>query len=88
MHEELITFETAKLAKEKRFENTTYSQFTYYHKASSSGGKCIPVGTIEPNNNFCKNEPYNNKSGLENYSRPTQSLLQKWLREGLAISNR
>ena len=67
MEETLISFETAKLAKEKGF-----------------GGK----GLTTPNgyfreSNLC-NIPCNNKSdfcGKDEFSAPTQSLLQKWLRE-------
>ena len=79
MKEELISFETAKLAKEKGFDL-----------------KCIenydPEGIIQPwdsledvvgNYSDIDEYLYHNNSSLgKNYvSAPTQSLLQKWLRE-------
>ena len=75
MEEQLISFETAKLAKKKGFnircrnwfggngseqDSTSYDTVFYWHK----------------------NYPYNFESPESHgYSRPTQSLLQKWLRE-------
>lgn len=67
MEEQLISFETAKLAKEKGF-----------------GGKGLTTSNgYFRGNNLC-NIPCNNKSdfcGKDEFSAPTQSLLQKWLRE-------
>jgi len=68
MEDELIAFETAKIAKEKGFNESTSS---YYH----------------PTYGFCDGEgkeldTYNDASWAEGYySAPTQSLLQRWLRE-------
>ena len=67
MEEQIISFETAKLAKEKGF-----------------GGKGLTTA-----NGYFRGEtlciiPCNNKSDFcaqNEYSAPTQSLLQKWLRE-------
>lgn len=62
MEDELITFETAKLAKDKGFEVSVLSIFNYF---TSTGGRL-----------------YNVKFPDKTYFvRPTQSLLQKWLRE-------
>jgi hypothetical protein len=55
MKEQLITFETAKLAKEKGFTFKTKESYSSLTKVTSSS--------------------YNE------YSAPTQSLLQKWLRD-------
>lgn len=65
MREQLVSFETAKLAKEKGFNIKTIS---FYH-----------------NNTFIKglsnNRENHNDTITPFYSAPTQSLLQKWLRE-------
>lgn len=71
MQEELISFETAKLAKEKKFNEPCqllYQSSTYNLK----GGK---EGDI-----FANNIP---STQIPNtwYLAPTQSLLQRWLRE-------
>tara|TARA_R110000868_G_scaffold76573_1_gene220037 strand:- start:7542 stop:7898 length:357 start_codon:yes stop_codon:yes gene_type:complete len=63
MKEELISFETAKLAKEKGFE---IEQSYYYDK----GGETWSFHT------WTEGLPYPEASFA-----PTQSLLQKWLRE-------
>ena len=65
MEEQLITFETAKLAKEKGFKLPLRSNRNYYNLN----------GNIHPYNWF-------NQFELADYTdAPTQSLLQKWLRE-------
>ena len=63
LEEQLISFETAKLAKEKGFD--IHCRFYYDEEMLS----------IYENEDF----PYN--SWNENLFAPTQSLLQKWLRE-------
>ena len=63
MRDELIKYETAKLAKEKGFKETC--QYFYYGKE--------PILTYIP---------FSNKNSLDSeYATPTQSLLQRWLRE-------
>ena len=64
MKEQLISFETAKLAKYKGFNELVDSVYNI-------------VGVISNNINN-KNQDWENN---EIYSAPTQSLLQKWLRE-------
>ena len=75
MKEQLITFETAKLAKEKGFDIKVE---TFY------------MGDSENNflHNAGKKDNWNNYKCIldeselsDDYSAPTQSLLQKWLRE-------
>lgn len=66
MKEELISFETAKLAKEKGFDLKTQS---YY-------GRCFPEIEFEI---FCDNLDV--FGGDFSCYAPTKSLLQKWLRE-------
>ena len=64
MEEQFITFETAKLAKEKGFDvETTYN---YYFDET--------IGSSNSKQNW-------NSSTTELYSRPTQALLQRWLRK-------
>ena len=80
MREELIKFDTAKLAKEKGFNELINS---YYKETDSK------VFFHKRRNTHHKKELYalrNNdmlptKNGKDRYSVPTQSLLQKWLRE-------
>jgi hypothetical protein len=67
MKEKLITFEIAKLAKEKGF-NWPVNFYWYNNK---------PNDWHESDNDYLFNE--NEES--DHISRPTQSLLQKWLRE-------
>lgn len=63
MNEQLISFETAKLAKEKNFNEET---FDTYHNI---------VGSLH---NIEYKDTWNTKGST---SAPTQSLLQKWLRD-------
>ena len=67
MEEQLISFETAKLAKEKGFGGKELTTLNGYFR----GGILCSI-------------PCNNKSDFcheDEFSAPTQSLLQKWLRE-------
>jgi hypothetical protein len=93
MVEELITFETAKLAKEKGFCIELYD---FYYQSKSNAKPYITQGIEYQSDKNCKWDwnlnggesgmltkiiPYpNDESGIY-YSAPTQSLLQKWLRE-------
>ena len=65
MKEQLIKFETAKLAKEKGFDWEVIDGFTLE-------GKPIP---------FANFGYYNWNEEIRDISQSTQSLLQKWLRE-------
>lgn len=67
LKEKLISFETAKLAKEKKFDILCEHSFSEHNSAIQ-----------ENNQNGFRNW---NKEYKNSYSRPTQSLLQKWLRE-------
>ena len=68
MEEKLITHETAKLAKEKGFDNVKYKEYEPYYKKD---GTHVVWHTLHGKRNeeevCCEI--------------PTQSLLQKWLRE-------
>ena len=73
MKETLISFDLAKLAKEKNFDIPTYNAFDLrIYKPSS-----IFSENLEEISNA---RSYSN-SEFERFNRPTQSLLQKWLRE-------
>ena len=84
MKEQLISFETAKLAKEKKFD------IQCIHGFVEDTSKSLSKGISEefywelgerPNDNYFKNLLHYDQKDLFFYSRPTQSLLQKWLRE-------
>ena len=67
MKDELITFETAKLAKEKGFDTPCRNSFLWDKRSAVWK---FPINANEM------------KLGDEsNFNRPTQSLLQRWLRE-------
>lgn len=70
MKEQLISFETAKLAKEKGFNCGSYN---VYH---DSGEYTMTSNSFFRDNGSSR--MYNEKGFLE---APTQSLLQKWLRD-------
>ena len=83
MKDELISFKTAKLAKEKGFN---WKCLFYY-------GDCrTPIDPIlvDPDGQFGRGyilENYNSKEWSYNkWSAPTQSLLQKWLRDTQNVS--
>ena len=72
MKEELISFKTAKLAKEKGFYIlTTYSYWIDLEE--------LKLTDITPHYDFPEEAQKYKK--FERYMAPTQSLLQKWLRE-------
>lgn len=67
MNEQLVTFETAKLAEEKGFREKCLSAYVYrneYHQTSDYKGVLVHDNIL-----------------LCDIYAPTQSLLQKWLRE-------
>lgn len=66
MKEELVTLETAKLLKEKGFNE--FCEFAY------ADSDLHIIKMMMQNNGF-------EDLGLEGYSAPTQSIAQKWLRE-------
>jgi len=94
MKEQLISFETAKLAKEKGF---FYKTPKYYptenphsiHKDVEGVGI---LGTLHEDTLYQKYTKIHEESGLLEYqiatmiSAPTQSILQKWLRDSHAIN--
>jgi hypothetical protein len=76
MKEQLIEFETAKLAKEKGFSLWTNERF-YGKTYDKNTAKSLYTNTsfmMYENNNTPKNDS-------PTYDAPTQSLLQKWLRD-------
>jgi hypothetical protein len=71
--EQLISFETAKLAKKVGFD---WYVLTYYAKDVL---KYVPINDINPPSHI--HLDFNWDKYSKQYSAPTQSLLQKWLRE-------
>lgn len=88
MKEELIRFETAKLAKEKGFNIPTNKMFSLsidYSTFNKTDNSEI-IKFHDGDKHECANIPYdwnnfNSQTTNIYYSAPTQSLLQKWLRE-------
>ena len=72
MKEQLISFETAKLANEKGFEQNPYYIEKCYAPIYTDGSDIIVMNSL-------KNPVYNIAVA------PTQALLQKWLREKYKI---
>lgn len=71
MYDELVKYPTAKLAKEKGFDEVCY----YLCEPNGSPNHCYENGLFHRNSKI--NVPYSEYL----VSVPTQSLLQKWLRE-------
>lgn len=91
MREEIITFKTAKLAKEKGFNvevthcyggdyNDRYELKEYNSLCTGNNGEMIHRMTGDSEYLWLCKTDFNN-DGFDSYSAPTQSLLQKWLRE-------
>lgn len=91
MKDVLITFETGKLAKEKGFSVGTYGCLVHYKtpqthpEDGNSGPFGWEKGEITSDSSFIINGredlgDYSNEN-YDCYELPTQSLLQKWLRE-------
>ena len=84
MEEQLISFETAKLAKEKGFEelvnNCYYEEKLFGTYAMMDENDLAFIDVMDGN----ELENHNNLNFINykcRFSAPTQSLLQKWLRE-------
>lgn len=75
MKDQLISFETAKLAKEKGFDGSCYDCYNI-RGMQYSNGWCEYIDDDEIYSPFTRSELIDNDSLA-----PTQSLLQKWLRE-------
>lgn len=78
MQEKVISFETAKLAKEKGFD----VEIKYYYDFKKFGEKSVEFfGKLNANRLTKWDEELRENIHAEYISAPTQSLLQKWLRE-------
>jgi hypothetical protein len=78
MEDQLVTFETAKLAKEKGFDIKCDRAFWFnstYHKDGE------PVEIVSTGNIDKLKKSVNFEIGNPFVYRPTQSLLQRWLRQ-------
>lgn len=85
IHEKICTFEVAKLAKEKGFpqEVSRWCDFTspsrnYYNHKGELNGDCLEIIKC-----ICRKEEV--PIELQTIDAPTQSLLQRWLREEKGI---
>lgn len=78
MQEQLITFETAKLAKEKGFNLNSHGYYSCDDPASGAIPNQLFLRTWETWTKFGSEE---SQEGTLIYSAPTQALLQRWLRE-------
>jgi len=76
MKDELIGFETAKLAKEKGFKEFCSNGFDDRLEGIEPFG--IGNGEISSTHSI---DYFDNKGDNHLYARPTQSLLQRWMRE-------
>lgn len=81
IHEDIVTYEVAKLAKEKGFpqEVSRWRDFTspsrnYYNHKGELNGDCLEIIKC-----ICRKEEV--PIELQTIAAPTQSLLQRWLRE-------
>lgn len=74
MQEKLVDRATAVLAKEKRFDWKCRGYYSSLHNTVMTNGTLH--GAVDHNNPY-----YDKFAGYPYYSAPTQSLLQKWLRE-------
>ena len=79
MKEQLISFETAKLAKEKGFNIPTISYYNPKGRSEESEG--YMTERLESSNWNNGQGSYPTHAKDVECSAPTQSLLQKWLRE-------
>ena len=88
MTDQLISFETAKLAKEKGFD--IFTDFMNYYDLNGKFEERLCENLDEDSDgDFCPGFNINNPTLYSNpyyptaiyYPAPTQSLLQKWLRE-------
>ena len=80
MEEELISFETAKLAKEKGFNIPTRNFYADKSWEDEQVYNCGSVGYPEFTNDMGANHGFGDITLI-----PTQSVLQKWLREEHSI---
>ena len=80
MEEEIITLETAKLAKEKGFREETY----FHYSQNMVNNLELLIDPLDPQvgTGEWKKANYNHDGWVfVKYAAPTQSQLQKWLRE-------
>jgi hypothetical protein len=85
MHDEICTYEVAKLAKEKGFPqdvsrwlDSTSPSRNYYNHKGELNGDCLEIIKC-----ICRKEEV--PIELQTIAAPTQSLLQRWLRDTHAI---
>ena len=80
MREQLIAFETSKLAKDKGFDLHAFQDCYNSHGYTYGNGWCERLDDFFEDGTFSNSE-MESKGLIDYYTAPTQSLLQKWLRE-------
>lgn len=82
MKEQIITFETAKLAKEKGFDehSNNYKYYEYLENDEFDDPRSGDLIVFKKKGDIKLEHGYN-KCKNNNWLAPTQSLLQRWLRE-------
>ena len=89
MKDQLISFETAKLAKEKGFDEICYCSYNVWRgniRKSDTEETALNKYLIIDDNPYSRDgnyvlDEFKNSYSKEYITSPTQSLLQKWLRE-------
>jgi len=76
MKEQLISFETAKLAKKKEFTGTKYLQYVILEDKVE-----LKLVVYERYRQIKQRRSFQGLTEPKRYPAPTQSLLQKWLRD-------
>lgn len=79
MKEELVSLETAKLARKKGFNLNSHAWYGCDEPASGGEGNQLFLRDHERWTNFGKED--SPQEGTMIYSAPTQTLLQRWLRD-------
>ena len=86
IHEEICTYEVAKLAKEKGFPQDTSRWLrtapcrNYYTRKGELNGDCMEIVQY-----MIANKTKDIPADIQTVAAPTQSLLQRWLREEKGI---
>ena len=80
MKEQLVTFDTAKLAKEKGFDIDCYHAYDKDNKLIECTSSTLTGKVVKFSASLIRTLSFYDKP-IECHLAPTQSLLQKWLRE-------
>jgi|SRR5690554_2625851 len=83
MEEQLVSFETAKLAKEKGFNESCIRGYLNKDGSLMNDDDHFDYNSCYDDHSIMKHLSFKNSEVIDDYSitAPTQSFLQKWLRE-------